>query len=378
MNAADFSTNPEVIKHYDLLDRTGVLEHIRRQQLRLRDLERIIDEGVDLFSTHSVDELVNGLIARLLNRFVPSYLTFVFEDRLAPQATRIISFKNLQPMPPPVSATSLEPVREFLAHHPDPVSFSVLEKALADRSVTDQLLTLDPEIVVPIRGLGGIYGFVVFGRKVVDTDYTEREIDYIDKLMKFASIGLQNNIHFRTAITDQKTGLYNHSYFMTRLEQEIARVGRYGGEMAVLLVDVDHFKRFNDTFGHLAGDQVLAALARTLERSVRRSDVASRFGGEEFVLLLAQCSEREAQLVAERVRSSVESTAIDYQDQVLHVTVSVGGYHLDEHASLDGHTIVKHADAALYASKQQGRNRTTFFDQDLSSAPESYLRRLED
>jgi diguanylate cyclase (GGDEF)-like protein len=378
MDSGDFATNPEVIKHYDLLDRTGVLEHIRRQQLRVRDLEQILEEGVELFTTHSVDELIQGLIGRLLSRFVPSYLTFVFEDRLAPGPARVISFRNLQPMEPPVSAVALEPIREFLDSHPDPVSFSVLVAAVADRSVTDPLRALEPEIVVPIRGLGGIYGFVVFGRKVVGSQYTDREIDYVDKLMKFASIALQNNIHFRTAITDQKTGLYNHSYFMTRLEQELSRLGRYGGEMAVLLVDVDHFKRFNDTFGHMAGDHVLAALARILESSVRKSDVASRFGGEEFVLLLAQCPKSQAERVAERIRSSVEEAAIDYHGQVLHVMASVGGYHFDGGQSLDADTIMRRADAALYASKQNGRNRTTFFDPTLDATMESYLRRLAD
>ncbi|MDY7030063.1 MAG: diguanylate cyclase, partial [Spirochaetota bacterium] len=122
----------------------------------------------------------------------------------------------------------------------------------------------------------------------MEGEYTDDEIVHIDRLMRFVSISLQNAIHYHSSVTDFKTQLYNHSFFMKRLTEELAKVKRYNKSMAVMLIDIDFFKQLNDRYGHLAGDKVLFELARTLEKSLRREDVVARFGGEEFVIMLPE------------------------------------------------------------------------------------------
>jgi len=160
---------------------------------------------------------------------------------------------------------------------------------------------------------------------------------------------------------DSKTGLLNVSTWEREAEAEISRSMRMGNQLALALVDIDHFKVVNDTYGHLVGDRVLRAVADTLSTQLRDYDRAGRFGGEEFVLLLAQASEDEACRVAERLRSYIADMEVPITDApdapCVRITISIGVT-----AMLPGHTreltdMLAAADSALYEAKQAGRNR---------------------
>jgi diguanylate cyclase (GGDEF)-like protein len=373
----EFSNRPEVIQHFDLLSRIGVIEFVENQEARINDLEDLISEGVEIFNTQSVEGLINHVTGRLLHKVVPSYLAFVFQNQTDPSTTRVACFHNLKPIDPPFRIDTLRPLREFFSKYPGPIHFELLEYNLGRPDVTNALRALAPEIVVPITGLGGLYGFVVFGKKVLDQEYSQREIDYIVKLMRFSSISLQNNINYNTAITDQKTQLYNHPYFIKRLREELSRVTRYDAQLALLILDVDRFKNFNDSHGHLAGDSVLAHVAETIRGHIREGDVAARFGGEEFVVLLLQCDRDASWAVAERIRKAIGETPVPYQGEDFSVTVSVGAYHLTRQRYVEGDTLIRYADTALYEAKRAGRNRTVFYKPGLYSTANSYRRWLE-
>jgi diguanylate cyclase (GGDEF)-like protein len=160
--------------------------------------------------------------------------------------------------------------------------------------------------------------------------------------------------------TDYLTGVDNRRSFMESAETEFMRAQRYGKSLAVILVDVDHFKRVNDSHGHAIGDEVLKIVAKTLAGQMRRHDVAARYGGEEFALLLAETSQEEAQIVAERCRGLVESLALVRPGDVgepVRVTVSLGIAALP-HPGVDRiERLIDVADAALYRAKSEGRNR---------------------
>lgn len=168
------------------------------------------------------------------------------------------------------------------------------------------------------------------------------------------------------SITDPLTGLRNRRYLDERMDQEIARARREGRPLGCLLVDVDHFKEINDTWGHEAGDQVLRDLASLLRTSFRTSDVLSRYGGDEFAALMPQAGFEDLERIAEKLRRKVERypfTAGPGGPNV-EVTVSVGA------ASLDGRengALLRRADAALYRAKAHGRNKVAA-DADLSVA----------
>ncbi len=160
----------------------------------------------------------------------------------------------------------------------------------------------------------------------------------------------------RKANTDGLTGLYNHRYLQERIEQEIERAERYNRPLSVLMADLDHFKSFNDTFGHPRGDEVLIAVARTLRQVSRASDVLARYGGEEFTLILPETTAREAQVLAERARECV--AALDFGARV---TVSLGvAAHVPGGSK---EALIGTADAALYEAKRRGRDRVYLADE---------------
>nr|WP_245966978.1 GGDEF domain-containing protein [Sphaerisporangium album] len=158
------------------------------------------------------------------------------------------------------------------------------------------------------------------------------------------------------ARTDAKTGLLNATAWQREADTEIVRARRTGETLALLIVDIDHFKRVNDTYGHLVGDQVLAGVATALRSQLREYDVVGRFGGEEFVVLLPGADVTEARRVAERLRSRVGRMAIPVDDAMITVTVSAGVAIMSVHGD-DLIELLAAADLALYRAKELGRDR---------------------
>ncbi|GLW10806.1 GGDEF domain-containing protein [Microtetraspora sp. NBRC 13810] len=167
------------------------------------------------------------------------------------------------------------------------------------------------------------------------------------------------------ARTDPKTGLLNAAAWQREADTEIVRARRTGSALAVLIVDIDHFKRVNDRHGHLVGDQVLAGVAATLRSQLREYDVIGRFGGEEFVVLLPHTEVREARLIAERLRVRVGMMAIPADDVMISVTISAGVALMSLHGD-DLIELLAAADLALYRAKELGRDQVCL---PLTSAP---------
>jgi diguanylate cyclase (GGDEF)-like protein len=176
----------------------------------------------------------------------------------------------------------------------------------------------------------------------------------------------------KLAATDPLTRLMNRRAFLGHAEQELARVDRFGGSISVGLLDVDHFKSVNDTYGHGAGDQVLAAIAEAVRGAVRRVDIVSRWGGEEIVLLLPGTALAGAEVVAERVRQAISGTPIAIGgDRRVTATASIGLAERLEGESAD--SLIARADIAMYRAKQAGRDRVEL---DGACTPPSTLRAL--
>ncbi len=162
---------------------------------------------------------------------------------------------------------------------------------------------------------------------------------------------------YRTSVTDALTEARNREYFDTRLMTEFAYARRHDVELSLLMIDIDHFKQINDTYGHQIGDVVLRELAQTIQRGLRSEDVFCRYGGEEFSVILRTTDETQAQSVAERVREAVECLTIDTGEATIRVTISVGCATLSQSAEPSTEDLVKEADRCLYLAKNSGRNR---------------------
>ncbi|MFO0696805.1 MAG: GGDEF domain-containing protein [Polyangiales bacterium] len=162
---------------------------------------------------------------------------------------------------------------------------------------------------------------------------------------------------YESALRDGLTKAFNKKYFHERLESEVAYALRHDSALSLILLDLDHFKRINDTYGHLAGDYVLSTFSSSVLSTIRKEDVFARYGGEEFALISRGLDSKAAHQFAERVRSAVERFAFTFQGQRMPVTVSVGISAMPESQALTAEALVDAADKALYAAKSGGRNR---------------------
>lgn len=166
----------------------------------------------------------------------------------------------------------------------------------------------------------------------------------------------------KLAITDGLTGVYVRRHLLDRLDGELDRSKRFGFKLSFLMIDIDYFKNFNDSYGHLVGDVVLKQVAETIRSSVREVDLVGRYGGEEFGVLLIETDESLAFMVAERIRRSVEEKEFKAYDEKLKVTVSIGCSTYSYYEVGDASMIIESADSALYQAKRQGRNKVCLFN----------------
>ena len=197
--------------------------------------------------------------------------------------------------------------------------------------------------------------------KSVPNSFNENDFDLLINLANQAAIAIDNARLYRYAVTDEMTKLYNHRYFQQRLEEELRRADRHEDHISLLILDVDHFKRFNDTYGHPEGDRVLKTVAMLIEKSIREIDIAARYGGEEFVVICPEKSGAGALVPAERIRMAIEG--YDFRIDGVHVpiTVSVGAASYPDNANSKAE-LIKKSDTALYYSKENGRNRSTLYN----------------
>jgi len=162
---------------------------------------------------------------------------------------------------------------------------------------------------------------------------------------------------YDAALRDGLTKTYNKKFFLDRLDTEFAYARRHRTVLSLVMFDVDHFKRVNDTYGHLAGDAVLVHLARITNAIIRTEDILARYGGEEFAVICRGTPLLNAGVLGERLRTKVESESFDFQGARLPVTISVGVAALPEAQAANGQELTSEADSALYEAKRSGRNR---------------------
>ena len=200
----------------------------------------------------------------------------------------------------------------------------------------------------------------VFTEKIRERDLYARELQVIRDLYKekLKEIEMMKEEAVRLSYTDDLTGIYNHRFFIEQLTLEVERQRRYSTPLSLLMIDIDYFKHYNDTNGHLAGDQVLKAIAILIQRGVRQSDIIARYGGEEFTAILINAGREKALEIAERVRRNVADTRFPNEsaqpNKDLTVSVGVATFFTPTSTLTD---LIRAADHALYRAKKNGRNR---------------------
>lgn len=230
-------------------------------------------------------------------------------------------------------------------------------------------------LACPINLAGRTLGVICFADRVDGSAFTRSSLDLFLMVAPQLAVAVDRAAlkdiageFEQLSVTDPLTGLLNRRYIEARLEEEIKRSNRHGFPMSFLMLDVDHFKSYNDTFGHPAGDEALKMVGHVIRETLRGADVAARYGGEEFSILLPQTPGHEAAAIAERIRANIENTNFPHRK----VTTSIGVASCSAELCAAG-PMVDAADKALYEAKRLGRNRVQAFE---AIAPDGVIQRM--
>ena len=250
----------------------------------------------------------------------------------------------------------------------DVVITDIMLPGMDGLELTDRIRKKFDIDVIVMTGYSGDYSYEEAISKGA-SDFVFKPVRFEELLLRLRRVLkerrlTQERVHMleklkRLSITDGLTKLYNSRYFYNQLKTEIDRTSRYQRPLSLLLLDIDQFKEYNDSFGHLEGDKVLVRLGEVIKSCLRKMDTAYRYGGEEFTVILPETEGDEAATVAERIRAAVESDRFypGSESEPVSITISIGvaEYDKDEEVAI----FVQRADKAMYLSKQAGRNRVS-------------------
>ena len=337
---------------------------IREQEalLRLDELEVLYKIGIMLTSSESENELLNSILEHSTKlTATPAGSIALYDDRSGSMDLVLsCGFDDK------ITGKTTWPVRkggltEYILNLGDPLIINDIDKFdKVDRGEIEKL-GIKSLIAVPLiverRSIG-----ILYVDDFVPRAFTKHEISLLSLLATQAAIAIEKMQRFERnrmlAITDGLTGLYNHRYFAKSLKKEIKRAKRNNHQLSVIIVDIDHFKHFNDTNGHLQGNEALKCVASVLKQALRKIDILARYGGEEFAVILPETAKRQALQIANRICSMVRKESIPGMESQStgRLTLSAGVATFPNDAKQD-EKLTNRADKALYIAKEKGRDR---------------------
>ncbi|MBN1897737.1 MAG: diguanylate cyclase [Spirochaetes bacterium] len=212
-------------------------------------------------------------------------------------------------------------------------------------------------LCAPIMARGDILGVIYLDNHLVSGLFSQEDLMVLDLVSSQAGVSIENARLYKRAVTDGLTGLYNRIFFDNYLMQSVNESSRYNKDLSLMLIDIDYFKTFNDKYGHQTGDKVIRYVSDVIKNTVRKSDIAARYGGDEFVIILSETSREGASIAAEKIRKGVKD--ISYSDgqriKNIKVTLSIGVAEMEK--GMDRLALIQAADKALYKAKEKGRDR---------------------
>lgn len=244
-----------------------------------------------------------------------------------------------------------------------------LEKHITGSKELKLLQSLNITLLVPLVLKNRVNGLLVLGERFASgaedgAVYDEYDKHQISIIASLAAVAINNASLLELSSTDMMTHLKLKYYFFNVLTDKLDSAIMQDVHLSVLMFDIDFFKKFNDTYGHACGDYVLQQVASLIKGSIRSQDLASRYGGEEFTVLLSDTNKKDAVFIADRIRKNIEAYDFEYENKHMKVTVSggVAVFSSETNPVKSAKALVDQADQALYVSKRNGRNRVTFAD----------------
>lgn len=213
-------------------------------------------------------------------------------------------------------------------------------------------------MVFPLTYKDDLLGVIILASEV---GFMDGKKSLLDIFCQSLSLALNNALTYdnlqNMAAHDHLTDIYNRRFGMERLSEEFSRARRTGSSLGVLMFDIDHFKKVNDTYGHVVGDRAIIHVTKIAAKTLREEDILMRYGGEEFLIVLPGTSKEGSRVVGERIRSILEDTPIEYGNEVIPLTISIGATSYPELEVTDAQELIKCADESLYQAKETGRNK---------------------
>lgn len=296
----------------------------------MKNIAKIIETQYEL-------KYIIPIIGEMLDKFFENYLIYIF-IRDESTGINVLSYPN---------ACNDEKILEITKEHKEVIS-----------------LSNDKIAAIPLIAEGKNVGSLV--ARSTESEITKKDVEYLEQLSNQIAITINRaNVYaeiLKHATLDALTGFYNRHQLEERIKQEVSNAKRQHAPLCGIMTDIDYFKNVNDTYGHTVGDLVLKTIAKVIRGQLREYDIAGRYGGEEFSILLPFTKINEAQMVAERLRQTVENKVIDISKLVpdsdikdIKITLSLGIYEIKENDNEDD--LIKKADKALYQAKNTGRNK---------------------
>lgn len=342
-----------------------------RYEKRLYDLQQLLEVARSLCSTLDYPTLIESILYTCMCQMrVLGAGIFVLDDFETEAYSLSNNYTGMDldsqidytiPMASPLVALLNEKEKVFTVRD--------LQRKLPDEKL-DQIYSLKPSLIVPLFQKNRMNGILLLGERMDlgdGTSYSDYDIKQILNIASLASMAINNAALLERSSTDMMTRLKLKYFFFNQLTDRLDLAYAQGLPIGVIMFDIDHFKSFNDTHGHTCGDYVLTTVAKVIKNSIRSQDMASRYGGEEFTVMLPNTLKEDAMQVAERIRSNIENMEFNYEGQIVKVTISggVSVFDKEENPVTSAKEFVIQADKALYVSKTSGRNRITFADKSI-------------
>jgi len=339
----------------------------RAVRRKVYDLHNLVEASNEIYSILNFRQLINSALLTIIGQLgIQSSFAIMYD------ASKHVFNKNFQKGIQESEVQALKfsiesEISRFFIKHPAPRYVEEIKGGRTIQAFVAKLKKLNIKVIAPILYSERLHGVIGVGEKLYGSKFEQTDFELFHVLVNIISISIENAIHYEEvknlSLTDAMTNLHNYRYFSIRLKEELNRARRNKGKVSLLILDIDHFKNYNDTLGHQTGDEALRTLGRVLKSTVRDEDVVSRYGGEEFCIILPGISKDGISVLGERVRKIIELHKF-YKETVQpggRITVSLGGATYPDDAK-NPDDLIQRADQALYKAKNHGRNQLVNYE----------------
>ena len=348
-----------------------VISANKEKRRKLYELHNLVEASNDIYSILDFKQLINSSLLTIIGQVGFQKAFVLLYDSKSKVFNQIHNKGFVGANFEKLNFDLTSPIVKYFFKNRTPVYITRLEQNKNLKEFARQLKKLGILVIAPMIYSERLQGIVGAGEKLQFQNFTDADFEIFHILVNIISISIGNSHMFQEiktlSLTDAMTSLHNYRYFEDRLKEELNRAKRHKKNVSLMILDIDHFKNYNDTLGHQAGDEVLRTIGKILKKTIRDEDIVARYGGEEFCIILPGIEKKGIPILGERVRKKVESEKF-FKEEVQpggQMTISIGTATFPEDAK-NFSKLVEKADKALYKAKNAGRNQLKVYEDNMN------------